>query len=172
MKRRRTVSIHARKITWSLLTTTRGLSPVWVSAKAYDNAAKRLMKGARDRYGKALLKSRSAPLRLDLTLVRPRTRKASADGDNCQYVAQPELVANVRGLAQVWVRGKIYDALATGVIRDIQAKDTRRLLRRRMAPLGVDYKCEGTCYGGWCREVTIQPDELSAVYVCECSYFV
>jgi hypothetical protein len=172
MKRSRTVSIHARKITWSLLTTTRGLSPVWVSAKAYDAAAKRLTKGARDRYGKALLKSRSAPLRLDLTLMRPGTRKASADGDNCTYVAQPELVANVRGLAQVWVRGNIYDALATGVIRDVQAKDTRQLLRRRTAPLGVDYKCEGTCYGGWCREVTIQPDELSAVYVCECSYFV
>jgi hypothetical protein len=172
MKRPRTVSIHARKITWSLLTTTRGLSPVWVSAKAYDAAAKRLMKGARDRYGKALLKSRSAPLRLDLTLMRPGTRKAPADGDNCAYVAQPELVANVSGLAQVWVRGNVYDALATGVIRDIQAKDTRQLLRRRMAPLGIDFKCEGTCYGGWCKEVPV-PAELGATaYVCECSYFV
>ena len=167
---RRTVSIHASKVTWSLLTTTRGLSPVWVSAKAYDAASKRLMKGARDRYAKALLKSRSAPLRLDLTSMRPGTRTASASG--CTYVAQPELVVNIRGLAQVWVRENVYDALAAGVIRDTQTKDTRQLLRRRMAPLGVDYKCEGTCDGGWCREVTIQPDELSAVYVCECSYFV
>jgi len=172
MKGQRTVSIYARKITWSLLTTTRGLSPVWVSAKAYDAAAKRLMKGAKDRYGKALLKSRSAPLRLDLSVVRPRTRTASADGYNCKYVALPELVGNLKGLAQVWVRANIYDALATGVIRDIHAKDTRQLLRQRMAPLGVEYKCEGTCDGGWCNEVIVQPDELSAVYVCECSYFV
>jgi hypothetical protein len=172
MKRPHTASIYARKITWSLLTTTRGLSPAWVSAKVYDAAAKLLMKGTRDRYGKALLKSRSAPLRLDLTLMRPGTRKASADGDNCNYVAQPELIANVRGLAQVWVRGKVYDVLAEGVIRDIDGKNTRHLLRQRMAPLGITYKCEGTCYGGWCKEVTIQPDEFSAVYVCECSYFV
>jgi hypothetical protein len=172
MKAQHRISIYARKITWSILTTTRGLSPVWISAKAYDAAAKKLMKGAKDRYGKALLKSRSAPLRLDLALVRPRKRSASAGGYNCKYVAQPELVGNVKGLAQVWVRANIYDALATGVIHDIQARDTRQLLRRRMAPLGVDYKCEGTCDGGWCNEVLIQPDELSAVYVCECSYFV
>jgi hypothetical protein len=143
-----------------------------VSAKAYDAVAKTLVKGVRGRYGRALLKSRSAPLRLDLTLVRRRTQTASANGDNCNYVAQPELVANLKGLAQVWVRGNVYDALATGVIGDVRAQNARQLLRRRMAPLGVDYKCEGTCYGGWCREVTIQPDELSAVHVCECSYFV
>jgi hypothetical protein len=172
MKRQRRVSIHARKITWSLLTTTRGLSPVWVSAKAYDAAAKTLVKGVKDRYGRALLKSRAAPLRLDLTLVRRRTRAASANGDNCSYVAQPELVVSPKGLAQVWVRGNVYDALAAGVIGDVQARNARQFLRRRMAPLGVDYKCEGTCYGGWCKEVTIQPDELSAVYVCECSYYV
>jgi hypothetical protein len=46
------------------------------------------------------------------------------------------------------------------------------LIRAMFAPLGIDFKCEGTCYGGWCREVPV-PAELGATaYVCECSYFV
>jgi hypothetical protein len=173
MKQQRSGSLHARKIGWSLVTTTRGLSPVWVSVKVYDAVAKRLMKGARGRYGMKLLKSRSAPLRLDLNLMRRPGRKTSATNqDNCTYVVIPELITNIRGLAQVWIRASAYDAVAGSLIRVEEGKYTRQLLRQRIGPLGVDYKCQGSCYGGWCNEALLQPDELSALYVCECAYFV
>ena len=171
MKRQRNAPLRARSVRWSLVTVTRGLTPVWVSAKAYDRAAKRLLKLARDRSHKAMLKSRAAPLRLDLKRVRASAAAAGAQ-DNCSYVVVPELLGEVKGLTQVWVPTKLYDAVAAGLVRDAEDSYAKRLLRQRMAPLGVDYECQGSCYGGWCKEVELQPDELSALYVCECSYFV
>jgi hypothetical protein len=176
MKQQHDVSIHSRMVKWSLLTTTRGLSPVWVSFKAYDAAAARLLRAARGGYGKELLKTRSAPLGVDLGPMRTRLRRASSTTqDSCGYVTTPDLLTSVRGLAQVWVSAKVYDALAAGVVREAKGKYSRRLLRQRMAPLGLNARCEGSCYGGWCREKPVPPDEeeLSATAsVCECDYYV
>lgn len=185
MRQQRDVSIRSRMIKWSLLTTTRGLSAVWVSFKAYDVAAAGLIRRVRGAHGKELLKTRSAPLRIDLRQVRTRSRRASSTEDSCGYVIYPDLLNSFKGRAQVWVSAKVYDALASGIIRDAEGKYGRQLLRRRMAPLGLVAKCEGSCYGGWCREVQLPPEiwrsgraskplprDNSEVYVCECSYFV
>lgn len=174
MKQQHDVTIHARMVKWSLLTTTKGLTPVWVSFKAYDAAAARLIRAARGGYGKELLKTRSAPLRVDLSPMRTRSRRASSTSqDSCGYVIIPDLLTSIRGLAQVWVSAKVYDALAAGV-RDTEGKYSRQLLRQRMAPLGFEAKCEGSCYGGWCREIPVPPDddETSQANTCECQYYV
>jgi hypothetical protein len=48
--------------TWSPLSSTRGYVQVWVPEKAYDRAAKSLLKATRDRYPRMLLRRRMAPL--------------------------------------------------------------------------------------------------------------
>jgi hypothetical protein len=189
MRQQQDVSIRCRMIKWSLLATTRGLSAVWVSNKAYDAAAACFVRRVRGAHGKELLKTRSAPLRIDLRPARTRSRRASASEDSCGYVIYPDLLNSIKGLAQVWVSVKVYDALAAGIMRDVEGKYGRELLRRRIAPVGLDARCEGSCYGGWCREVQL-PTEFrrsrrrlssskplprgndSEVFVCECSYFV
>ena|SRR5215471_3680959 len=188
MRQQRDVSIHSRMIKWSLLTTTKGLSAVWVSSKAYDVAAARLIKAARGAHGKELLKTRSAPLRIDLRPARTRARRASST-NGCSYVVTPEVLNSIEGLAQVWVSAKVYDALAAGITQDAKNKYATQLLRRRMAPLGFNAICKGRCYGGWCKEIPMPSDiwrsprrlsaskplprgNDSAVFICECSYFV
>src|SRR5262249_48122441 len=146
MRQQRGVSIHCRMIKWSLLTTTKGLSAVWVSFKAYDAAAARLIRAARGAHGKELLKTRSAPLRIDL---HPVPTRAYSTEDGCTYDVTPGLLNSIEGLAQVWVSAKVYDALAAGIIiRDAEGKYGKQLLRRRMAPLGFNAVCHGNCYGG------------------------
>ena len=47
--------------TWSPLGSTRGYVQVWVPEKAYDRAAKSLLKRTRDRYARTLLRRRLLP---------------------------------------------------------------------------------------------------------------
>ena len=165
--------ISVRAVVWRRTSETRGLAPVWVSRKAYDRAAALLMKTARPPYEKQLLKARLAPLRVDLKKTARTARRATgANQDTCDYVVTPDPMPEISGMVQVWVPVRTYDALATPVLRNVKGAYARTLLRRRMAPLGLDAECKGTCYGGWCREVPVSGDESAAAYVCECSYFV
>jgi len=51
-------------MTWSLLAATKGYAQVWIPTKMYDKAAAHLMKGARGKFEKNLLRQRMAPLGL------------------------------------------------------------------------------------------------------------
>lgn len=171
MKQQPGISIRA--VVWRRTSETRGLAPVWVPRKAYDRAAALLMKTAKQPYEKQLLKARLAPLRVDLrTKARTARRATGKSQDTCDYVVTPDPMPELKGMVQVWVPVRTYDALATPVLGGVKGTYARALLRRRMAPLGLDAECKGTCYGGWCREVPVSGDESAAVYVCECSYFV
>ena len=50
------------EITWSPLRSTAGYVQVWVPQKAYDRAAKVLLRKARGTYARTLLRRRLAPL--------------------------------------------------------------------------------------------------------------
>jgi hypothetical protein len=97
----------------------------------------------------------------------------ASDESGCKFVAEWKLLTSLAGMTPVWIPDEMYERVAASFLTT-KAEDeyATRLLRARMAPMGVWHTCKGTCYGGWCKEVILQPDELSALSVCECSYFV
>ena len=100
-------------------------------------------------------------------------RRAPGDTtDGCTYSVHWTLLASTKGFTQVWVPTKAYDRVAARFLKSANGSYARRLLRERMAPLGVDVKCGGSCYGGFCEEHLIFDGGSSKVYVCECGYYV
>jgi hypothetical protein len=107
---------------------------------------------------------------------RPRALKkkavrASAES-GCSFVVEWKLLKSLAGMTPVWIPDEMYKKVAKSFLTKTKGQYARRLLRARMAPIGVWHTCKGTCAGGWCKEVILQPDELSALSICECSYFV
>ena len=165
--------VHSVK--WSLLAGTKGLAPVWISSKVYDEVAASFIRAARGECRKQLLAARLAPLRIDPKPVRGSSGNAkfsANEADSCGYVVKWSLLNSIKGLTQVWISAKAYDAAAAKFIGGVEGKYAKNLLQARMAPLGLDVKCQGSCYGGWCREITIFDGGSSKVMVCECSYYV
>jgi len=107
---------------------------------------------------------------------RPRASKKkavrAAAGSGCKFVAEWKLLKSLAGMTPVWIPDEMYKKVAASFLTKTKGQYARRLLRARMAPIGVWHTCSGTCDGGWCKEVILQPDGLSAVSICECSYFV
>ena len=109
-------------------------------------------------------------------LKRPRALKkkavrASAES-GCSFVVEWKLLKSLAGMTPVWIPDEMYKKVAKSFLTKTKGQYARRLLRARMTPIGVWHTCKGTCYGGWCKEVILQPDALTAVSICECSYFV
>ena len=82
------------------------------------------------------------------------------------------MIANTRGMTQVWIPTKVYKRIAAGLAKLTKSAEKRANLRARKQSIGVTHVCSGTCGGGWCREVEIPQPEESLVTVCECAYFV
>jgi hypothetical protein len=104
----------------------------------------------------------------------PREKAVRASEESgCKFVAEWKLLTSLEGMTPVWIPDEMYERVAASFLTT-KAEDeyATGLLRARMAPMGVWHTCKGTCSGGWCKEVILQPDELSALSVCECSYFV
>lgn len=97
---------------------------------------------------------------------------AGAEPTGCNYSVKWTLLANTKGYVQVWVPAKQYDKAAAYFAKRAKGRYAKNLLRQRMAPLGVEHTCGGTCGGGWCKEHEIPQGVSSAVFVCECAYFV
>jgi hypothetical protein len=97
-------------------------------------------------------------------------RASAASG--CSFVVEWKLLTTLAGMTPVWIPDEMYKKVAASFLTKTKGKYARRLLRARMAPIGVWHTCKGTCDGGWCKEVILQPDALSALSTCECSYFV
>lgn len=107
---------------------------------------------------------------------RPRTATRRARGagatTGCTYVPEWRVLSSTRGYVQAWVPRAAYDRAMRYFVRMAKDEATKQRLRRRAIPVGVTHTCSGTCDGGWCKEVEIPQSATSAVYVCECSYFV
>lgn len=82
------------------------------------------------------------------------------------------VLTSTAGFTQVWIPNKTYDRVAAHFVKSARERYAKKMLRARMAPLGVEPKCGGTCSGGWCEEHLIQDGGSSKVFVCECGYFV
>jgi hypothetical protein len=105
--------------------------------------------------------------------AHPRKVRRSPEGaTGCGYTMNWTLMDATRGYTQVWVPTKMYDKVASRFIKTAKGRYEKNLLRQRMAPLGLNPVCGGTCEGGWCKEVIIFDGGSSKVYVCECSYYV
>jgi hypothetical protein len=104
------------------------------------------------------------------TQARSKTarRAAGTEPTGCKYVAEWAPLRSTKGFVQVWVPEAEYEKAAKSLMKKTRDTHARALLRQKMLPLGVTHKCTGTCYGGWCKEVTMSP----GVFICECSYFV
>ncbi len=106
--------------------------------------------------------------------ARGRTKQARARrppggaATGCTYTQQWSPLTNTRGYVQVWVREAQYEKIAKHLLKKTKDTYARTLLRQKLAPLGVDWKCTGTCEGGWCEEHVIGEN----TFVCECGYFV
>jgi hypothetical protein len=103
--------------------------------------------------------------------LKPRSRKPrrlSADAPSgCGYSLKWSLLPSTSGFTQVWIPNKKYDKAAAHFIKKAKGRYAKNLFRQRMAPLGVDYTCGGTCEGGFCQEHMIG----EGIYVCECAYY-
>jgi hypothetical protein len=100
-----------------------------------------------------------------------RARRLAGDepnGGGCSYVQKWSLLGDLGGYVQVFIPRKHYDRVAKGFLKRTKDPYARKLLRSRLAPLGVEWTCTGSCYGGWCEEHELGPN----TYVCECAYFV
>ena len=110
-----------------------------------------------------------------LAKVKPRSAKRklrfAEEPTGCGYSLTWSLLASTKGFTQVWVPNKLYDKIATHFKKGAKSAYAKNLLAQRMAPLGVNSKCGGTCAGGWCEEHLIFDGGSSKVFVCECGYF-
>jgi hypothetical protein len=95
-------------------------------------------------------------------------RAAGGTTTGCSYTQSWSPLTNTRGYVQVWVREEHYEKVAKRLLKKTKDPYVRTLLRQKLAPLGVDWKCTGTCEGGWCQEHMVSEN----VFVCECAYFV
>lgn len=101
---------------------------------------------------------------------KQKARRASAD--TCGFVVEWKLLKSLAGMTPVWIPDRMYKKVAASFMTKAKGQYARRLLRARMAPIGVWHVCKGSCEGGWCKEVILQPDPFSALSICECQYFV
>jgi len=97
---------------------------------------------------------------------------AGAEPDGCKLSVTWTLLTSTKGYTQVWVPDKMYDKAAAHFMKQAKGRYAKNLLRERMAPLGVETNCGGTCGGGWCKDRLIFDDGSSKTFVCECEYFV
>lgn len=104
--------------------------------------------------------------------AEPSEQARAAAHSGCSFVAEWKLLDSFEGMTQVWIPDAMYEKVAASFLAKTEGDCEQRMLRARKAPIGVWHVCKGTCGGGWCKEVILQPDGLSAVSVCECSYFV
>jgi len=105
--------------------------------------------------------------------LKARPRKVSSAGsDTCGYVTKWTLFPDARRCTQVWIPNKMYDKAAADFMKAAKGRREKHMLRQRMAPLGVEVSCEGSCYGGWCREKLISDGGTVKWYICECDYYV
>lgn len=102
----------------------------------------------------------------------PATARRAAGDEGCKFVAEWRMIANTRGMTQVWISTKEYKRIAAGLAKLTKSAEKRANLRARKQPIGVTHVCSGTCGGGWCKEVEIPQPGESLVTVCECAYFV
>jgi hypothetical protein len=93
-------------------------------------------------------------------------------GSGCGYSMKWSVLSSTAGFTQVWIPNKTYDRVAAHFIKSAKERYAKQMLRARMAPLGLEAKCGGTCAGGWCEEHLIQDGGSSKLFVCECGYFV
>src|SRR4051812_45575710 len=90
-------------------------------------------------------------------------RKAAADAPTgCGYVVQWRPLTSLEGMTPIWISNAQYEKVAAALIKKTKDKHARKLLRARAHPLGVTYVCQGTCSGGWCKEVEVPPDDATA----------
>ena len=98
-----------------------------------------------------------------------RARRApGGTATGCTYEQKWSPLTSTAGYVQVWVPEHQYEKVAKHLLKKTKDRYARMLLRQRLAPLGVDWKCTGTCEGGWCEEHVIGEN----TFVCECGYFV
>lgn len=98
-----------------------------------------------------------------------RARRApGGTATGCTYEQKWSPLTSTRGYVQVWVKESQYEKVAKHLLKKTKDTYARMLLRQKLAPLGVDWKCTGTCEGGWCEEHVIGEN----TFVCECGYFV
>jgi hypothetical protein len=112
--------------------------------------------------------SRSSPSHKKLT---KGVRHIAGDGsDGCTYTVSWSDLVSTDGYVQVWVPVKLYDKGAAAVLKGVKGKYARKLIRQRVAPLGLDVKCGGDCKGGFCGEQLIDEGPGWKNYICACNY--
>ncbi|NDQ55875.1 MAG: hypothetical protein GZ088_02245 [Acidipila sp.] len=120
------------------------------------------------------MKDQKAPNRSRKAKVGSGKRKglAGAESSGCKTSMTWTLLASVTGYSPVWVPNGMYDKAAAHFMKQTKGRYANNLLRQRMAPLGLEANCIGTCDGGWCKDRLIYDDGSSKTFVCECEYFV
>ena len=119
------------------------------------------------------MKSKSPSKQAKTAKARSKQRRgASAAADSCGYTQKWTVLAKTDGYVSVWIPVKMYDKAAAAFLKTAKEKYEKKMLRQRMAPLGLDVTCQGSCYGGWCREKLIFDGGSAKLYVCECDYLV
>ena len=120
------------------------------------------------------MKTKSSSKQSKTVKQRPTKAKRAAAGaqDSCGYKQKWSVLDRTDGYVPVWIPAKLYDKAAAAFLKKAKEKYQKKMLRQRMAPLGLEWTCTGSCYGGWCREKMIFDGGSSHVYVCECDYFV
>jgi hypothetical protein len=102
--------------------------------------------------------------------TKPRRALAAATG--CGYSVQWKLLKSFAGMTPIWIPDREYKKIAASFLRKTKGEYARRMLRQRMAPIGVSLTCKGTCDGGWCKEIIEIDTPDIRVASCGCRYFV
>lgn len=88
----------------------------------------------------------------------------------CTVTQKWSLLNNTVGFAQVWIPVKKYDKIAKAFAKTVKDKYAKKLLLQRLAPLGVDDDCGGSCSdGAGCAWILLQ-ENGAKLYVCDCWY--
>jgi len=88
----------------------------------------------------------------------------------CTAVEKWSLLTNTAGFVQVWVPIKKYDIIAKQFAKKAKGKYAKKLLRQRLASLGVDAGCVGSCSGGALCAWILIGENGAKLYVCDCWY--
>jgi len=131
------------------------------------------------RHTSQVASERSTPVTRSVSMAGRKKARASTkrsrgatDDAGCDFVVEWKVLKSLDGMTPIWIPTEAYERVAKALLSKTKDRYARRMLRARMAPLGVWHVCKGTCSGGWCKERVLVPDEFSALSVCECQYFV
>jgi hypothetical protein len=100
--------------------------------------------------------------------AKSRKRHVSHEDDSgCKVTERWSLVTNTAGLVPVWIPVKKYDKIAKEFAKTAKGKYAKKLLLQRLAPLGLDSDCGGSCSDGAPCAWILIGENGAKLYVCD-----